>query len=61
LVKINGVKTPYFGLPAATVEAIKKNQCKLMVDWGEGDKKLTTYSLERICFIAWSMAVDMET
>lgn len=31
--KINGIKTPYFGLPAATVEAIKKNQCKLMVDW----------------------------
>jgi beta-glucanase (GH16 family) len=31
--KINGVKTPYFGLPAATVEAIKKNQCKMMVDW----------------------------
>jgi beta-glucanase (GH16 family) len=31
--KINGVKAPYFGLPAATVEAIKKGQCKLMVDW----------------------------
>jgi len=31
--KINGAKTPYFGLPASTVEAIKRGQCKLMVDW----------------------------
>ena len=31
--KINGVKEPYYGLPAATVEAIKRNQCKILVDW----------------------------
>ncbi|HVU57151.1 MAG TPA: glycoside hydrolase family 16 protein, partial [Puia sp.] len=31
--KINGIKTPYYGLPAATVEAIKSNRIKLMVDW----------------------------
>ena len=31
--KINGVKSPYFGLPASTVEAIKQNKCKMIVDW----------------------------
>jgi len=38
-VKINGVKSPYFGLPASTVDAIKKGQCKLMVDWVKVVKK----------------------
>ena len=37
-VKINGVKSPYFGLPASTVEAIKRGQCKLMVDWVKVEK-----------------------
>jgi beta-glucanase (GH16 family) len=32
-VKINGVKSPYFGLPASTVEAIRQNKCKMLVDW----------------------------
>ena len=32
-VKINGVKEPYFGLPASTVELIKNNQSKMLVDW----------------------------
>ena len=36
--KINGVKSPYFGLPAPTVEAIKRGQCKLMVDWVKVEK-----------------------
>jgi beta-glucanase (GH16 family) len=31
--KINGAKAPYYGLPAPTVEAIRRDQCKLMVDW----------------------------
>jgi hypothetical protein len=32
-VKINGVKEPYYGLPASTVELIKNNQSKMLVDW----------------------------
>lgn len=36
--KINGAKSPYFGLPASTVEAIKRGQCKLMVDWVKVEK-----------------------
>lgn len=32
-VKINGVATPYIGMPAATVALIKKNQVKMLVDW----------------------------
>jgi len=31
--KINGVKEPYYGLPAATLTAIKNNTSKMMVDW----------------------------
>ena len=31
--KINGVKEPYYGLPAATFDAIKNNKSKMMVDW----------------------------
>jgi len=31
--KINGVKEPYYGLPAATFEAIKNNKSKMLVDW----------------------------
>jgi len=31
--KINGIKTPYYGLPASTVEAIKQNKCRMIVDW----------------------------
>ncbi|HEY4208583.1 MAG TPA: glycoside hydrolase family 16 protein, partial [Puia sp.] len=37
--KVNGVKAPYFGLPAPTLEAIKNNQCKMMVDWVKVVKK----------------------
>lgn len=32
-VKINGVKAPYFGLPETTVELIKQNKAKMLVDW----------------------------
>lgn len=32
-VKINGVKEPYNGLPASTVELIRNNQSKMMIDW----------------------------
>ena len=32
-VKTNGVKSPYPGLPEATVERIKANQVKVLVDW----------------------------
>lgn len=32
-VKINGVKEPYYGLPSSTVELIKNNKCKMLVDW----------------------------
>ena len=32
-VKINGVKQPYNGLPASTIELIKNNQSKMIVDW----------------------------
>ncbi|MBV9986071.1 MAG: glycoside hydrolase family 16 protein [Chitinophagaceae bacterium] len=32
-VKINGAKQPYNGLPAETVERIKKGESKMLVDW----------------------------
>ena len=32
-VKTNGVKTPYRGLPAETVELIKAGKAKMLVDW----------------------------
>ena len=38
-VKINGVKEPYFGLPATTVELIKNNQSRMLVDWVKVVKK----------------------
>jgi beta-glucanase (GH16 family) len=31
--KINGIYTPYYGLPASTVEAIANNKIKMLVDW----------------------------
>lgn len=31
--KINGIKTPFYGLPAATFESIKNKQSKMLVDW----------------------------
>jgi beta-glucanase (GH16 family) len=31
--KINGIKEPYYGLPASTFEAIKNNKSKMLVDW----------------------------
>lgn len=37
--KINGVKEPYYGLPAATFEAIKNNKSKMLVDWVKVTKK----------------------
>ena len=32
-VKINGVKQPYHGLPASTVELIKANKSRMLIDW----------------------------
>lgn len=32
-VKINGVKQPYHGMPASTVEDIKNNKSRMLVDW----------------------------
>jgi hypothetical protein len=32
-VKTNGVKSPYPGLPAETVELIKAGKAKMLVDW----------------------------
>jgi hypothetical protein len=32
-VKINGAKQPYNGLPASTVELIKNNKSRMIVDW----------------------------
>lgn len=32
-VKINGVKEPYYGIPASTVELIKNKQSHMLVDW----------------------------
>lgn len=31
--KINGIKQPYYGLPASTLEAIKAGKSKMLVDW----------------------------
>lgn len=31
--KINGVKQPYFGLPDETVQAIRRNEVRFMIDW----------------------------
>lgn len=31
--KINGVKQPYYGLPNATLQLIKNNKSKMLVDW----------------------------
>jgi beta-glucanase (GH16 family) len=38
-VKINGAKKPYNGLPAETVERIKNNESKMLVDWVKITKK----------------------
>lgn len=32
-VKINGAKEPYHGIPASTVDLIKNNQSRMLVDW----------------------------
>jgi beta-glucanase (GH16 family) len=32
-VKLNGVKTPYYGMPSSTVDLIKNNQSKMLIDW----------------------------
>lgn len=32
-IKLNGVKGPYNGMPAATVDLIKSNKAKMLVDW----------------------------
>lgn len=37
--KINGVKEPYYGLPTPTVESIKRNQARMMVDWVKVTKR----------------------
>jgi beta-glucanase (GH16 family) len=31
--KVNGVTSPYYGLPAGTVELIKQHKAKMFVDW----------------------------
>lgn len=31
--KTNGVRTPYYGLPAGTVESIKREEVRLAIDW----------------------------
>lgn len=31
--KTNGIRSPYYGLPDATVQAIRRNDVKLLVDW----------------------------
>jgi beta-glucosidase len=31
--KVNGIKQPYFGIPAATVERIKRGEVAMEVDW----------------------------
>ena len=31
--KINGIKEPYYGLPASTFEQIKNGKSKMLVDW----------------------------
>jgi beta-glucanase (GH16 family) len=30
---VNKIKEPYFGLPAASVDLIKKGRCKIWIDW----------------------------
>jgi hypothetical protein len=32
-VKTNGVKQPYNGIPASTVEKIKSKKAKYIIDW----------------------------
>ena len=31
--KTNGIETPYNGIPAATVEAVKRGEAQMLVDW----------------------------
>lgn len=31
--KTNGIRQPYYGLPAATVQAVQNNQIRMLVDW----------------------------
>lgn len=31
--KTNGVRSPYYGLPEATVQSIRNNEARLLVDW----------------------------
>jgi hypothetical protein len=31
--KINGIKEPYYGLPASPFEAIKNSKSKVLADW----------------------------
>jgi len=31
--KVNGIKTPYDGLPQSTVEQIKAHKARMYVDW----------------------------
>lgn len=32
-IKLNGVKEPYYGMPSSTVDLIKNNQSKMLIDW----------------------------
>lgn len=31
--KVNGVRQPYFGLPESTVQSIRRNEVRMLVDW----------------------------
>jgi hypothetical protein len=37
--KINGIKEPFYGLPASTFEMIKAGKSKMLVDWVRVTKK----------------------
>jgi beta-glucanase (GH16 family) len=37
--KINGIKEPYYGLPASTLEQIKNGKSKMLVDWVKVTKR----------------------
>ncbi|RYY36196.1 MAG: glycoside hydrolase family 16 protein [Sphingobacteriaceae bacterium] len=38
-VKVNGVKQPYYGMPESSLQLVKSNQAKMLVDW----VKVTSY------------------
>ncbi|GAC1473718.1 MAG: hypothetical protein NVSMB9_22850 [Isosphaeraceae bacterium] len=38
-IKVNGVKAPYHGLPASTVQQIKEGRAKVLIDWVRVSKR----------------------